>query len=803
MNKLFFQIIIFCVLCHSLYAQTITVLDSAAKKPLAFVSLYSASTHKSATGDYKGRVDIGIFQNSPSIEFRLLGYEKKTKTYDEILENNSIVYMRASPLKLGDVVVSANRWNDYKSETPFAMELISSREIEFNNPQTAADMLNQSGAVYVQKSQLGGGSPMIRGFATNRVLIVVDNVRMNNAIFRSGNLHNIISLDANAIENAQVIFNPGSAIYGSDAIGGVMAFNTKSPQISYGGGALINGGALLRYSSANNEKTTNVSLNAGFEKFGSFSSFSLSEFGDLRMGSDGPDDYLRPFYQARINGRDTAIVNSEPELQKGSAYSLYNITQKFKYKPDHLWEFEAGVIYSRTTDIPRYDRLIEKKGALPKDAEWRYGPQIWSAISFAASNYSATPIYDVAKTILSFQFFEESRHDRKFNASSINHRTENVKAYSVNIDLVKEIDKSSNLFYGLEGVFNNIKSSGESENIISGSLTPISSRYPDGSIWNSYGAYVSYKNRLADKLILQTSLRYSYIYINSDFDTAFFPLPFTNANIKTGSINGGAGVSYNALDELNFFLNLSTGFRAPNVDDIGKSFDSEPGAVVVPNPNLKSEYIYNCELGAAAFLFGRAQFDIAGFYSYLDGALVRRNFKLNGLDSVMYDGTLSRVQAIQNAAFAYVYGIQAGIKIQITDNIEFVSKINYQKGEEEDDSGVKTPLRHAAPFFGTASLSFSYNIFHAAVYADYNSEISYDNLSLSERTKTAIYAKDENGNPYSPAWFTLNLKSSARLFEGMSINFGVENIFDKRYRTYSSGICAPGRNFIVSARYEF
>ena len=92
---------------------------------------------------------------------------------------------------------------------PIKLQSIHAR-FRLRNPQTAADLLAQTGAVFIQKSQLGGGSPMIRGFATNRVLLVVDGVRMNNAIYRSGNLQNIISIDPLSIETAEVIFGPGS-----------------------------------------------------------------------------------------------------------------------------------------------------------------------------------------------------------------------------------------------------------------------------------------------------------------------------------------------------------------------------------------------------------------------------------------------------------------------------------------------------------------------------------------------------------------------------------------------------------------
>ena len=78
--------------------------------------------------------------------------------------------------------------------------------IEFTNPMTSADLLERGGYVYIQKSQLGGGSPMIRGLSTNRLVLSVDGVRLNNAIFRSGNIHNVISISPMNIENTWLVF---------------------------------------------------------------------------------------------------------------------------------------------------------------------------------------------------------------------------------------------------------------------------------------------------------------------------------------------------------------------------------------------------------------------------------------------------------------------------------------------------------------------------------------------------------------------------------------------------------------------
>ncbi|MBU1096890.1 MAG: TonB-dependent receptor [Bacteroidetes bacterium] len=795
--------ILYVLLSAVVYAQTVTVKNKETNKPLELVSVFSENLNRSLTTDSKGKVLITTFKNNNKIVFRLMGYKSTELTYSEIEKNNFIVVMEEDAIKLNNVIVTAKRWEEELREIPQKVEFIDAEEITFSNPQTTADMLTQTGNVYVQKSQLGGGSPMIRGFATNRVLIIVDNVRMNNAIFRSGNLQNVISLDANSLANAQIIFGPGSVMYGSDAIGGIMEFNTLNPPLSYSEQNLVSGSAFTRYSTANNEKTGHMHLGIGLDKIGFLSSVTYSEFGDLKMGSNGPDDYLRNIYQARVSDKDTALVNKDPELQKLSGYNQWNVLQKIRFKPDEDWDLNYGFYFSTTSDVPRYDRLIELKDGLPRDGQWYYGPQKWMMNNINISNFSENLFYNLSKLTIAYQTFEESRHNRSFGKNTLNHRTENVSVYSLNLDFIKTITEKSHMFYGFEGVLNKVGSTAELENIATGLKSPLSTRYPDGSTWNSYGVYVTYKNKIEENFIVQTGLRYNLVELNSDFDTTFYLFPFTKAELSTGAFTGNAGIVWFPESEMQLNLNLSTGFRAPNIDDIGKVFDSEPGAVVVPNPNLESEYIYNLEIGLAKAWRDNFKIDLTGFYSFLDNALVRRDFTLNGFDSLIYDGTLSRVQAIQNAASAKIWGIQAGVEIKIINNVKIESRISYQKGEEEDDSGDTVPLRHAAPWYGTTKLIYNDNIINVVFYADYNGEVSYNDLAPSERAKTAIYALDDDGNPYAPAWYTLNIKTGFRLMNDILVNLGVENITDQRYRTYSSGISAAGRNFIGSVRYNF
>jgi hemoglobin/transferrin/lactoferrin receptor protein len=105
-----------------------------------------------------------------------------------------------------------------------------------------------------------------------------------------------------------------------------------------------------------------------------------------------------------------------------------------------------------------------------------------------------------------------------------------------------------------------------------------------------------------------------------------------------------------------------------------------------------------------------------------------------------------------------------------------------------------------APSFGSLGVLFTRGWLKAEMYTDFNGELSFDQLSPSEVDKAYLYASDENGNPFSPNWYTLNLKASIKLNPYLTVMGGVENITDQLYRPYSSGISAPGRNYSLSLR---
>ncbi len=796
-------LILFFIFSYQGFSQQISVLNLDTRFPLTNVTVYNEAKTTTAFSDVDGLVDLSGFKTDERIYFSHIGYISRRLTKRQILKKEKTVYLTQTSEELEEVVLSVSKWEQQKKDIPQKLISISAESITFTNPQTAADLLKNSGQVYIQKSQLGGGSPMIRGFATNRLLLSVDGVRMNNAIFRSGNVQNVISIDPFTIKKTEVIFGPGSVIFGSDAMGGVLNFYTKEAQLSLSDNSNFSGRAAMRYASANEEKTGNVSFNFGKSKWAFLSTITFSDFQDLKMGNYGPEDYLRKEYVSTVDAEDKIVANSSPRIQNPTGYHQLNLFQKIKFVPNDIWNFNLGIHYSETSDYDRYDRLISYKDEVLKNAEWYYGPQKWLMTNLQIGRKSESNLHDALKITVAYQFFRESRHDRKYQADILRNREEKVHAFSFNSDFEKRLSKEIKLFYGFEYVHNKVLSEGDEINNTTQESTGIQSRYPDGATWQTVAAYMNYEYLVKKNLTLLAGARYSHVFINADFDTEFYPFTYGNTNVNTGAFTGSIGMSWFPGKSWQVTLNGSTGFRAPNIDDVGKVFDSEPGAVVVPNPDLEAEYAYSGELGLKKNIKNKLFFSATTYYTYLVDALIRRDFDLNGETIIEYNGESSKVQAIQNAAKAYVYGFEFGLDYFFSSNLSFTSNVTITEGIEELEDGTNAPLRHAAPLFANAHMIWKNHKLKIDLFIDYNDEILNKDLAPSEKSKPFIYASDSDGNPYAPSWYTLNLKSRYQLSKNITTTVSIENITNQRYKPYSSGIAAAGSNFIVGISCDF
>jgi len=802
-----FLLAIFWLLSLQLYSQsptlsTITITDATSKEPIEGVLVRDeANPQQIVVSDKRGRIDISQFQENTHLVFQHVGFEPQIIALAIIKANGGTLSLKENVLSLNEIVLSASKWEQEKKHIPNQIVSIEPQDISFNNPQTTADMLQQTGQVFVQKSQQGGGSPIIRGFAANSVLIMVDGVRMNNAIYRGGNLQNVIALDANALESAEVVFGPGSVLYGSDALGGVMDFHTKKPTFNAKEGLRVEGSIMTRYATANNEMTGHADVNLSSKKWALLSSFTYSDFDDLRSGNNRPNKFpefgKRLEYINNSNGLDEVVSNPNVNLQKFSGYKQLNLMNKVAYKAAEELTLTYSFHYSTTSDVPRYDRLIERRDNQLRNAEWYYSPQTWQLHALNATFTKKNVLFDRLKNTLAYQSVTEGRNDRRFGNPNLSQRKEEVDVFSWNLEAEKKLHEKVDFYYGLEMLSNHVNSSAFSTNFETGAVEKASTRYPNGgSNLSSSAIYSSAKYFMDDQTTITAGIRFNHTWINATFsDTTFFPFPFSEANLATGSVNGSLGLTHRPSQNTQINFNVSSGFRAPNIDDLGKVFDSEPGIVVVPNPDLRPENTYNIEAGISQIFAQKLKVQGTVFYSFLRDALVRRPFLFNGSDSLMYDGTLSQVQALTNTGKAYIWGFSSTIDYQINDFLTLLGSFNYIAGEDTENN---EPLRHVSPMFGQLSLKFKKNRFQSVLFSDFNGRIKFEDLAPSEQNKPQLYTEDG-----SLAWFTINLQASYRFLNSLYLQASLENITDLHYRPYSSGISAPGRNFRISARYNF
>ena len=735
----------------------------------------------------------------PAILALLIGYSQLTYSQKTATDTTA-----GKAVTLKEVVISVNKTEETKKTVAQQVQVLTASDIAGSQAQSTADLLAGTGNVFVQKSQLGGGSISIRGFEANRNVLVIDGVRMNNLIYRGGHLQDIVKTDNSILDRIEILFGPSSTIYGSDALGGVVHMYTKKPMLASDDKKInIMGNAFARYGTVDNELKGHVDLNIGGKKFASLTSVTYTKFDDLMGGRNQNPFYTtkygeRPYYVKRINNKDSLVKNSNRYLQVGSGYTQYDLLQKFLFQQSEKLSHSLNLQYSNSGDVPRYDRLTDPNGAGLNSAEWYYGPQTRMLAAYDLNLKNALQFQNI-HVGLNYQHIDESRHNRNFGSSNKNSRIEKVDVVGLNLDFQKNV-KNHNIRFGADVQLNYLKSTSKRVNITTGAITKLDTRYPDGvNRMSNFAVYVSHTWKINDQLTLNDGIRVGYSSIHSTLvDTATqFHLPYTNIEQKSPVYSGSLGLVHSPSDDLKFSLIVSTGFRVPNIDDMSKIFASTKGSVIVPNVDLQPEKTINYELGITKIFNQKTRWENFVYYTQFVDAIVTDKFKFNGQDSIMYDGVKSRVLANQNKRSAYIFGFSSNLVSQLSNNLRMSLTANYTYGRIKTDS-TNSPLDHIPPFMMRLQLAYTNKKFSSDFFVNYNGW---------KRLKD-YYKNGEDNEQYAtpdgmPAWFTVNLRASYQLIKYLTIQAGVDNIFDIQYRTFASGINAPGRNVFVALRGNF
>lgn len=808
-----FTLILLLSFTFESYTQQVKVVDFDTQLPISNCTIYNDLETKMAVTNSEGKADLSTFDDSEILSFQHATYIEFDILKRHLENSKYKVFLHKKSESLDEVVLSVNRQKEARSRIAKQVEINSEYSIQQLAPQSSADLLSRFPGVRVQKSQAGGGSPVLRGMEANRVLLVVDGVRMNNAIYRSGHLQNSITVAPSILERTEVIFGPSSVIYGSDALGGVIHYYTKSPLLSEE--PKTTPSLMSRYSTINDEFTNQGAFEISFKKWASFTSFTYSKFGDSKMGENrnhGYDDWGKVFEYSNNTAtyyNPNPVVNSDPSVQKNTGYEQYDFLQKLYFELTPTSNLSINFQHSNSSDIPRFDRLTEYSNDELKFAEWYYGPQkrLLSSVQY---QFAPNKKWLQSGTITAaYQKINESRINRKFKSLDKTFRYEHVDVYSVNGDFIVPLSNRSNrnLSYGFEVAHNNVFSRADGKTLLvdgndiigySGSFN-VQTRYPDGgSNYTSAALYTSYRQDISKKATLNTGVRFTNTNLNAKWvDESFITLPDNDIHVNNSSLTATFGYVYKP--NLNWQLNsvLSSGFRSPNIDDIGK-IREKGGFVTVPNIHLKPEYAYNAEVGVIKY-FNDKNWFVGGniYYTLLNNYIARAPYLVNGSPTIIYDGEEVETVANVNRGNAYITGASIKVDGRFLNNWNAKGSLTYTKGRGYD---TDQPLSSIPPLFGNIQLNYSKNKFEGGAFfifngakdiADYNLIEGIDNVEQSPINSNGDFVG-------TPSWNTFNLFALYKIRKNIAVQINFDNIFGTHYKEFASAVSGMGRNYSFS-----
>ena len=820
-----FKLALLLLCANFAQAQTVTVIDAFTQQPLEQVMVINQYKDRYTTTNEIGRFELSQFLAEDQLSFQLMGYENLNLTSKEIEAQNHVVALFLDEKKLGEIVLSVARTAAQSQKIAEHVSLIDKTAIQKEAPTTGADLLLMAPGVRLQKSQGGGGSPILRGFEANRVLLVVDGIRMNNAIYRSGHLQNAITVDPNSIERVEVIYGASSVGYGSDALGGVVHYYTKTPKIN--NKETMQSMVSSNFNSAQNAFIQHFETEASLKNWASFSSLTYSDFGDIRMGKNRQHGYnswgLVNNYSANNTSSyfSSPTANEDPNVQKNSGYSQLDLLQKFVVNLPNESQLLVNLQFSNSSNIPRFDKLNESRDGTLRFAEWFYGPQKRLLISPQLKLFPRKKLLYKGTVTTAFQQVDESRIKRNFASLSRETQKEKVDVFSINGDFEMAKTERFSVAYGFEWVHNRIQSEAFAvdlqiaNNRVIGqeNQRTIPTRYPsDGSRYAIIAGYGNFRFDLNDKTTVALGTRLTNTQLNAAWnDTALIDSELDKVASNNTALTGSFSIAYRPSKDWRINLLASSGFRSPNVDDLGK-IREDKGMLLVPNPDLAPEYVYTYDGGVSYHPIDKTvSFNLRFYNSLIRNYIGRMAYPIAEDNTtlapatIMFSDEIVTTQANANIGNGRIYGFSFEGGWRISNPLSATAQFTYTAAAENLELG---PLPSILPYYGGVDLKYTKEKFSLLLRQRFNSSKSPEHYSLGgedglEETPMVTTAVDPSGFAGSPRWISYSFLGQYRVTERLSLNAAIENIFDLHYRSFASGISAPGRSLNLGGQFRF
>lgn len=663
----------------------------------------------------------------------------------------SSFHSQAKAETMDEVVITASRIEQPVFEVPQAVSRLDRKEILKNNYRTTPESLSEQPGIMVQKTAHGHGSPFIRGLTGKQVLILVDGIRLNNSTFRFGPNQYLNTIDPMVIDHIETVRGPGSVLYGSDALGGVINIITRKRE-DFTKPADVSAEANLAYGSADNERTGRASMEGNQSSFGYWIGGGYRDFGDLEGGGDvGRQDH--------------------------TGYDEYHANGAFSYLIDRTSRLDLTLQHTHQNNVPRTDKFNNSNESQVFD------PQERTAAALLFDGTTSGVLANRIKASLGYQRQKESLESQKFGSTLKKHNDDEVQTWSLNLQADVLVGERNLLSYGTEYQHDTVDS--RRINHDSGSVTREPGSFPDGSKYHMFGIYLQDEYTLTEHAALTAGVRYSRSRVDTKLED-FGNLDETYDDV-TASLRG----SWEFTRGIRLFGGINQGFRAPNLDDVAVLKSTNEG-IDAPSPGLDSENSLNYELG---FKLNRArvQGTLVGFYSDFDDLIERRPGTYKGLpflddngNGIQDPGEDNIVQKF-NIGEAHIWGVELDGRVDLGPAWYVHGNFMWTRGENDTDD---EPLSRIPPRRLLAGIRWHPD---DRWWLEPSAEFVARQERLSSRDKADPRIPDDG----TPGYGLLNLRGGWN-DRAQSINVAFNNIFDQKYKVHGSGVFGPGREIKIS-----
>jgi len=740
------------------------VIDETSQAPIANVNIYFEHSTVGTTSDRQGNFSIKSVPTGQQVLLVThIGYHTRRVSLNLSPGDTKRINILLTPrvLNVNEIIFTASRHAETVFKSQMNVAVATPEKIALRTSPNTADALREVPGVLVQKTTAGHGSPIIRGMIGKDVLLLYNGIRLNKPTFRFGANQYMNTINVESLERIEITKGPGSVMYGSDAIGGVVNMITASSS-STETERLKNSHYSFssRYGSADRSRIVNAGFSQWLGSIQVAGGLGLKKIGDLMAGKKIGSQVPTGYREWNGNLRVGIPINRQTSVE----LDLLTVQQR---------------------DVPRYDKYVTGKYET-----YRYDPQnrYLTAIT-VRSRPLRLPWISTIKWNLSYQLEQEGTIERKSGSSTLTRNRNDLTTFGSYLQ-VKSIWKNRHVIsYGYEIYRDRVKSRRTRQS--NGEIRSVRGNFPDGSTYQSSGLFLNDNLVFNANWDLNVGLRWSLVRLNSQLTQ-----PLLHFKDSYHDLTGTVGLSYKPRIWLNLIARYAKGFRAPNFNDTVVLKVSNAG-YDAPSPGLSPEKSHDFEIGVK-FNKNRTSGSLFIFYNRLVDLIDRYRGTYNGLDFYDENGNGQRdpgeVDIFQkrNVARAYIAGWEWQGRINVTPKWTLSGFAFWTYGHNQT---FDEPMSRIPPSMGMISIKFfpsrvlSCEMFMRAA-------TKQDRLSSRDRADSRI---PEGG---TPGWRTLNFRLSWQIFDTLKMNMILENVFDETYKEHGSGVYSPGRNFIIDLRYS-